>query len=182
MLRKGGRRYGSCVFNVCIQQKINTKGVLVDFFQHKEFNMARIDKSKGFTLIELMVVIVIIGILAAIAIPKFMDATVKSKVAEIPTVIMTYEHAQLAYLSEKSYLAGTRDSLIMDTSVYTGGKWFTYAYGGAATNAASVTFTATPKGTMGPIGTSNTCNTVVTTAGAITHNKDALYNRYIPNY
>jgi len=138
--------------------------------------------NKGFTLIELMVVIVIIGILAAIAIPKFMDATVKSKVAEIPTVVMTYEHAQLAYLAEKSYLAGTRDSLIMDTSVYNGSKWFTYAYGGAATNAAQATFTVTPIGVMGPITSSNTCNSIVTSAGGITHNKDAVYNRYIPNY
>jgi type IV pilus assembly protein PilA len=144
--------------------------------------MIRIDKSKGFTLIELMVVIVIIGILAAIAIPKFMDATVKSKAAEIPTVVMTYEHAQLAYLAERSYLAGTRDSLIMDTSVYNGSKWFTYAYGGAATNAAAATFTATAKGTMGPITSSNTVNSVVSSAGAITHSKDAVFNRYLPNY
>jgi type II secretory pathway pseudopilin PulG len=76
-----------------------------------------------FFIVVLMAVIGIIGIIAAIAIPKFVDATIKSKVAELPTVVMTYEHAQLAYLAEKSYLAGTRDSLIMDTSVYNGSNF-----------------------------------------------------------
>jgi type IV pilus assembly protein PilA len=43
----------------------------------------KIRNKKGFTLIELMIVVAIVGILAAIAIPAYIDYTIKAKLSEV---------------------------------------------------------------------------------------------------
>jgi prepilin-type N-terminal cleavage/methylation domain-containing protein len=52
---------------------------------------------KGFTLIELMIVVVIIGILAALAIPRFMRATTKAKQSEAKTLLKQIYTMQQTY-------------------------------------------------------------------------------------
>lgn len=47
----------------------------------------------GFTLIELMIVVAIIGILAAVAIPQYQDYTVKAKIANAITAADAYKTA-----------------------------------------------------------------------------------------
>lgn len=56
--------------------------------------------SKGFTLIELMIVVVIIGILAALAIPRFMRSTTKSKQSEAKQLLKQIYTMQRAYRQE----------------------------------------------------------------------------------
>jgi type IV pilus assembly protein PilA len=55
---------------------------------------------KGFTLIELMIVVVIIGILAALAIPRFMRATTKSKQSEAKNILKQCYAMERAYRQE----------------------------------------------------------------------------------
>ena len=54
---------------------------------------------KGFTLVELMIVVAIIGILAAIAIPNFVSMQYKSKRSEVPTNLKAIKTAEIAYES-----------------------------------------------------------------------------------
>jgi prepilin-type N-terminal cleavage/methylation domain-containing protein len=60
---------------------------------------------KGFTLIELMIVVVIIGILAALAIPRFMQATTKSKQSEAKQLLKQIYTMQRAYRQEQGAYA-----------------------------------------------------------------------------
>jgi prepilin-type N-terminal cleavage/methylation domain-containing protein len=106
-----------------------------------------IKKANGFTLVELMVVIVIVGILAAVAIPKFMDASNKAKASEFPTQLTAIYTGQAAYMAERGVAASTlqmlKDSAGVD--VTSSSKWFFYHTGqGASTsqfNAGAVVWT-----------------------------------------
>jgi len=61
----------------------------------------------GFTLIELMIVVAIIGILAAIAIPNFLKFQLRSKTGEAKTNLAALRTAEEGYFAEYGVYVGT---------------------------------------------------------------------------
>ena len=61
---------------------------------------------KGFTLIELMIVVAIIGILAAIAIPNFLTYQMKSRQAEAKTNLQAIKTSEVAFQAERGCYIG----------------------------------------------------------------------------
>src|SRR6185369_4149977 len=63
-------------------------------------------RGRGFTLIELMIVVAIIGILAAIAIPNFIRFQARSKQSEAKANLKSYFTAERAYFADREEYTG----------------------------------------------------------------------------
>jgi len=68
-------------------------------------------KKQGFTLVELAVVVVIIGVLAAFAVPRFLASVERSKAAEAFNYLSSVQAAQERYHARQGTYADTLEKL-----------------------------------------------------------------------
>jgi type IV pilus assembly protein PilA len=72
--------------------------------------LQKIRNRKGFTLVELMIVVAIIGILAAIAIPNFLQFRLKAKTSEGKSNLGAIRSTEVAYFAEWNFYVGNQAS------------------------------------------------------------------------
>jgi len=103
----------------------------------------RIKEKAGFTMLELIMVIIIIGILATLAIPQYTNFMEKARASEGVNTIGAIKTAQSMYQLETGNYATVITDLDIDVPTTGSATYWTYAVTGGGTGVDNYTVTAT---------------------------------------
>jgi prepilin-type N-terminal cleavage/methylation domain-containing protein len=77
-------------------------------------------KERGFTLLELLMVVIILGILASVALPQYIRTSERSRAAEALNMLATLRQSQLRYYAQQ--VAFTNSLADLDVEIPPAGK------------------------------------------------------------
>jgi type IV pilus assembly protein PilE len=129
--------------------------------------MFKLKNRKGFTLMELMVVVVIVMVLAGIGVPVYMNYIKEGKKSEAYAIIDAVNAGAKVYFQRNgTYVGGTTANFLAADDIGNA-QYFTYALSGQA--ATGYVVTATEAGSWAP----NNAKVIYTVSGAVAANGDA---------